>query len=132
MKMRWFAGAMVVGLAVGSAAWLDSVKTVKGTLPGKVTGMTAAKVDLETAGGAAKEVPVNQIQTIFYQDEPAELRTAKTHVLAGHYAEALAALERIKDEVSRPAIQQDIDFYKAFCAVGWHWAAAERSPTPAG
>ena len=37
-------------------------------------------------------------------------------MLAGHYAEALAALERIKEDADRPEIQQDIEFYKALCA----------------
>jgi hypothetical protein len=100
MKLRWFIGAVVVSFAAGSASQaLDSVKTMKGPpVSGRVVGMTPVKVELEQGanGGIAKEIPVNQIQTIYYEDEPTELKIAKGHVLGGRYAEALASLQRIK------------------------------------
>jgi len=43
------------------------------------------------------------------------LKTAKNQAIAGRYAEALAAIERIKDEPDRPEIQKDIEYYKALC-----------------
>jgi tetratricopeptide (TPR) repeat protein len=119
MKTLWYVAAVVLSLAVGSVSQaLDSVKTLKSSLPGHVVGMSPVQVDLEQGanGSVPKEIPVNQIQTVFYEDEPAELKTAKTHVLAGRYSDAATALERIKDEVTRPEIKQDIEFYKALCA----------------
>lgn len=119
MKMRWLVAAAVLSFALGGASHaLDSIKTLKSTLPGHVVGMSPVKVDLEQGvnGSVPKEIPVNQIQTVYYEDEPAELKTAKTHVIAGHYSDAATALDRIKEEVTRPEIKQDIEFYKALCA----------------
>ena len=118
MKMRCLVLSLALGCAVGSVGWaIDSIKTSKGLLYGEVVGMDSVKVDLQkTAGSALQHVPVNEIQTIFYQGESPNLKIAKNHVLGGHYAEAVAALERIKDEPDRPEVQQDIEFYKALCA----------------
>ena len=97
MKMRWLVYAAVASLAAGNACRaIDTVKTLKSTVPGRIAALSPVKVDLEQgASGVTKEIPVNQIQTIFFEDEPAELKTAKTHMLGGRYAEALMALERI-------------------------------------
>ncbi len=118
MRTRWLVWAAVASLALGSVSQaIDTVKTTKNALPGRVVGATPAMVELEQGvNKPPKEIPVNQIQTIFYEHEPPDLKTAKTHVLAGRYAEALAAIERIKGDPSRPEIQQDIEFYKALVA----------------
>jgi tetratricopeptide (TPR) repeat protein len=117
MKMRWLVLATIAISAAGNVGRaVDSIKTAKSTLPGQVVGMSPVQVELEQgASGVTKEIPVNEIQTIFFDNDPVELRTAKTHVLGGRYVEALAALERIKEEPSRPEIRQDIEFYKALC-----------------
>jgi tetratricopeptide (TPR) repeat protein len=44
------------------------------------------------------------------------LRAAKKQALDGHYADALAALERIKEKLTRAEMQQDVEFYKALCS----------------
>lgn len=119
MKTCSLVAAVVLSLAVGSVSQaLDSIKTTKSTLPGHVVGMSPLKVDLEqgASGSLPKEIPVNQIQAVFYEDEPAELKTAKNNVVAGRFTDAANALERIKDEVTRPEIRQDVEFYKALCA----------------
>lgn len=117
MRMRWLVLAAVAIFAAGNVSLaFDSIKTTKSTLLGQVVGMSPVQVDLEQGSvGVTKEIPVNQIQTIFFENDPVELKTAKTHVLGGRCVEALAALERIKDEPSRPEIRQDIEFYKALC-----------------
>ncbi len=118
MKRRCLIPTLVVCLAVGGPARaFDSIKTEQGTVPGRVVEMDSTKVLFQKSlGGAlAKEIPVNQILTIYFDGEPRDLKTAKNHVLGGHYAEALAALERIKKEPSRPEIRQDIEFFKALC-----------------
>ncbi len=119
MNRRCLITALGLLTALGaSARAYDSVKTDKATVPGTVIGMDATKVDFRKSlgGGLAKEIPVNQIKTIFFDGEPIDLKTAKNHVLGGHYAEALAALERIDREPKRPEIRQDIEFYTALCA----------------
>ncbi len=118
MKMRWLVGVAVMSLALaGVAQALDTVKTTKAPVPGRVVSVTAVTVELEQGmNKPPREIPVNQIQTILYDREPPDLRAAKNHVLAGRYAEALAAIERIKTEGNRPEIEQDIEFYRALCA----------------
>ena len=118
MKMRSVILALAMSFAVGGVSQaLDSVKTAKSTLLGRVVGTSPMKVDLEQgASGKTRVIPVNQIQTVFYEGEPVELKTAKIHVFGGHYAEALAALERIQENVDEPTIRQDIEFYRALCA----------------
>jgi len=118
MKKRSVVPAFVLLLATTAAGWaLDTVvQTTKTKQGGRVVGMSPIKVDLEQGAGITKEIPVNQVVTILFEDDPGELKIAKTHVVAGRFAEAQQALERIKDDVGRPEIQQDIDFYKALCA----------------
>ncbi len=118
MRTRWLVWAAAASFALGGVSRaIDTVKTTKNALPGQVVGATPVTVEIEQgANKPPKEIPVNQIQTIYYEREPSDLKTAKTHVLAGRYAEALAAIERIKTDSSRPEIQQDIEFYKALCA----------------
>ena len=120
MKLRHLILVVALGLsAAGAGQAFDSVKTTKSSLVGRVVGMSAANVELEqTTAGAAKttNIPANQVQMIFFDGEAAGLKEAKAHVLAGRYAEALAALERIRDEPDAPDVQQDFQFYKALCA----------------
>ena len=117
--MRVIASILVAAtcLAVAGVGRADSVKTLKSTIPGQITEMDPEKVVLRAIGDKTIEVPVNEIQTIFFDTDPTELRTAKTYVLTNRFAEAQAALERIKDDVTgRPENEQDVEFYKAICA----------------
>jgi len=118
MKLRCLIAGLAWVAAVGGlcAAW-DTVKTDQGNVSGRVVSMDSKTIKFQSATGAAlaKDIPVNQIQTIYFDGEPRDLRIAKNHAISGHYAEALAALERIKQDPSRVEIRQDIEYYKAFC-----------------
>ena len=119
MRTCWAIGAVILSLIAGSASQaFDTVKTAKVGMSGHVIGITSVKVDLQQTGAAAllKEIPVNQILTIYFEDDPKELKTAKDHVLEGRYTEALAAIGRIKKEPGRAEVLDDIEFYKALCA----------------
>jgi tetratricopeptide (TPR) repeat protein len=119
MKTRYFVLAAAVSLAAaGVSSAIDSVKIANKPLcRGRVVSMSPLKVTIEEgAEGQTKDIPVNQIQAVSYENEPIDLKTAKAHVLNNRYAEAMTALERIKEDSGRPEIQQDIDFYKALCA----------------
>jgi tetratricopeptide (TPR) repeat protein len=104
-------------IAAASQAF-DTIKTGKATLYGEVVGMDSTKVDFRQSSGASlvKQIPVNQIETAFYEGEPSDLRLAKNHVLGGRYADALAALKKIEKTPDRQEMRQDIEFYKALCA----------------
>lgn len=120
MKRCWAVCAAVLVLVVSGvsqAAMFDTIKTIKTGLPGRVINISSVKVEYEGAGAAAlvKEVPVNEVLTIYFGDDPKELKTARDRVLEGRYAEALAALGRVKGEPAQAEIRQDLEFYKALC-----------------
>ncbi|MCE5266573.1 MAG: tetratricopeptide repeat protein [Planctomycetaceae bacterium] len=116
--------SLAIGLAlVFAMAWaspavaLDTIRTSTGAMAGRVTGMSATSVQLaQGTAGTTKYVPVNQIQVIHYEGEPRDLRSAKAQMAEGKYVEALAALQKIKEEPTRPEIQEDVAFYKALAA----------------
>ena len=117
MKTRCAILAAAICLATVPVGWaLDSVKTTSATTKGKVT-----RIDRHTVvvvrGNISKEVPVNQIVMVYFDDDPTEMKTARSHLLNGRYEEALEALNKVNPQnVGRPEIKQDIEFYKAFCA----------------
>jgi tetratricopeptide (TPR) repeat protein len=118
--VRWRFGlvAIVASLSVAGQSRADSVKTVRGVFAGHVADMTAVKIDLQPAvsSNAPKGIPVNQIITIFFENEPTSLRAAKTHLVEGRYSDALAELNRVKEKGTREEIKQDLEFYKALCS----------------
>ncbi len=118
MRIGWAIGAVILSLAAGASQAFDTVKTTKIGMSGHVLSMTSVSVELQQTNLAAlrKEIPVNQILTIYYDEDPKELKAAKDHVLEGRYQEAQAAMGRIKKEPGRQEVLQDIEFYKALCA----------------
>jgi tetratricopeptide (TPR) repeat protein len=110
--------SLAVSLAIGGAcAAFDTIKTRKGSLYGAVIGMDSAKVELrQTSNALVKQIPVNEIEVIYYEGEPPDLKTAKTHILNGRYAEALTVLNKIEKMPDRQETVQDIEFYKALCS----------------
>jgi tetratricopeptide (TPR) repeat protein len=119
MRKRCLALTLVLSCAVGgAAAAFDRIKTSKGTLYGEIVGMDSAKVEIRQSGGngLVKQIPANDIQAVFYEGEPLELKAAKNHVLADRFAEAWTALKKIGKTPERPEVVQDVEFYKALCA----------------
>jgi tetratricopeptide (TPR) repeat protein len=116
MKLHlWFLALVIAFLSISTSRG-DSVKTNKSSVPGRVVEMSPEKVVVEV-NSLSKDIFVNEIQTIFYDSDPSDLKMAKNHVLNGRFAEAQAALERIKEgEATRPENIQDIEFYTALCA----------------
>ena len=120
MKRRCLTAALLWATALGGAcSAFDTLKTDQGNLTGRIVGMDAKAVKFQKIAGnaLAKEIPINQIQMIHFDNEPRDLNKAKKYVLSGQYQEALASLDRIKpDQVQRPEIKKDIEFYKAICS----------------
>jgi tetratricopeptide (TPR) repeat protein len=118
MNRRCLMLSLVAALILGGTAQaFDTIKTTGRKLSGHVRGMDSTKIDFEqgAAGGVVQEVPVNEVRTIYYEAEPGDLTAAKNHVLAGRCADALVALERIKEGRGRREIHEDVEFYKALC-----------------
>lgn len=120
---RRFIRVLALWLAMSAVPWsaaaraFDVVKTTVGpSITGRVTKMSALEVTAEQ-GQMPKNVPINQIEVIYYDNEPTLLKTARTAVAAGRYEDALAAMEKIDPAtVQRAEIMQDIEFYKALSA----------------
>ena len=109
--------AALLCLAVCASGWaFDTVKTTKSTLSGgQVVKMSPLEVSYERSG-VSKEVPVNEITSIIYDNEPSSLQIARIAVANGRYEDALTAIGKINlEEVERTEIKQDVAFYKALC-----------------
>jgi len=116
MKRRYLLPAVAGLLAMAApAAAFDTIKTVSETVRGRVISISPAEVVVEV-NAVEQPVKANQIVTIFYDDEPQSLYTAKTNVINGAYENGLEQLERIDASgVNRPEIQADLAYYKAYC-----------------
>jgi tetratricopeptide (TPR) repeat protein len=102
---------------VASAAWAaDVVKVTQTSMSGQVTEMNAFEVTLEQ-GNSTRKIQVNDIEAIYYDEEPTAMKTARTAIDAGRYEDALTALEKINvNEIQRAEIKQDVEFYKALAS----------------
>ena len=110
-----FSAACAWLAAVANCAALDSIKTKAGGILCKIVASSPVKVSIEQgANSESKEIPVNQIDVIYYSEEPASLKNAKNNILAGHDEEALNMLAHLKtDLISRRELREDIEFYTA-------------------
>jgi tetratricopeptide (TPR) repeat protein len=119
MNRRCLTLTLVLSCAIGGAARaFDTIKTNKGASLGNVVAMDSTKVEFRQSSGSSlvKHIPVNQIEIILYEGEPSDLKQAKNHLLAGRYAAALTALNKIEKTPDREAVRQDLEFYKALCS----------------
>lgn len=83
------------------------------TVRGRITAQNDFEVTVEQAG-KSRAVPVNQILSIRYDNEPASLSTVRTAIDAGRYEDALEVLQRLPLGTSpRVELKRDFDFYKA-------------------
>jgi tetratricopeptide (TPR) repeat protein len=118
---RWLILAVVIFVAlcrsgVSAQTTIDRVRTTHGSETGRVTGMTPLEVTVDKASAGIEQVPVNEITTIVFHGEPAELSQARTNARNGSYATALEALKKIDvAAVDRDYVKQDVQFYRALC-----------------
>ncbi len=115
MNKRRVVLAAAAWLAVSPLARADVVIKVEGQAMGDVVRTSATEVTLQTRGSSTStKVPVNEIRSIRYSDEPARLNTARTAIDAGRNEDAVTGLEGINvAEIRRKEIQEDVAFYTA-------------------
>ncbi len=110
---------LVAGVCLGNTcAWaFDMVRTTSEVVYGKVVKMSPQQVVVEKGtGGLQQEIPVNEIITIYYDDDPALLKAARGHLAEGRYEDALASLEKVDPaRITLPEIRQDVEYYTAYC-----------------
>ncbi len=103
--------AVTFPAVIASAA--DVIQLANQTVAGKITQMTKTEVVIEATSGP-RTIPVNQIQSISWDGEPATLKNVRMAMQVSQYEDVIAAVDRIKMEaISRPEIRQDIEFYRA-------------------
>ncbi|MCS7306873.1 MAG: tetratricopeptide repeat protein [Thermoguttaceae bacterium] len=80
--------------------------------------MTPLEVVVDFAGQEQK-IPVNEIQSIVFQGEPAALNTVRSYAAVGRYQDALDILNDPKkippEDLDRPILKQEVEFYKGYC-----------------
>jgi tetratricopeptide (TPR) repeat protein len=95
----------------------DRVRLTRGSEAGEVSKMTRYEITLDKGAVGTVPVAVNDIRSIVFEGEPAELTQARINAGNGAFAKSLGLLEKIAaDQVKRDFIKQDIEFYKANCA----------------
>jgi tetratricopeptide (TPR) repeat protein len=95
----------------------DRVRLVRGSEAGEVSDMTRLEVTVNKGLPGTRAIAVNQIKSIQFDGEPAELSQARVNAGNGAYSKALQLLEKIDTgQVQRDFIKQDIEFYQALCA----------------
>jgi len=116
MSLRGIIVAAAVGLTASVAGADDLIKTTTTSVGGRVTQMSAQEVTVEK-GAVVKTLPVNEVEAIYYDEEPASMKTARTALEAGRYEDARDTLAKINPaDIDRKEIKQDLEFYKALVA----------------
>ncbi len=116
MHRRIILPAAALGLMIAASAMADTIVTADGKLTGKVTQTSPTEITLDQSG-VSKTVPINEIENIYFEDEPMPLRNARNICRTGRYEEALDLLEKINvDDIDRAEIKQEIQFYRGMAS----------------
>jgi len=82
-------------------------------IPGDVTQMSPLEVKVKQ-GSTEKSIPVNEIDYIGWNAEPAQLKNMRAKLKAGDYEFVIQTADKIKPEdLKRKEMRQDVDFYRA-------------------
>lgn len=96
---------------------LDSVRRVGGAaVSGTVQAATKNEVRIDKTVGGSETIPINEVEAIFYDGEPPNLRLVRTAVANGAFANALATLDKIDPATAtKPEHKSEMQFYRAYC-----------------
>lgn len=104
--------ACLMSAAVAPAA--DSIKTLKASMSGEITEITPIEVTINRAGDKTDKVPVNEIDSIRFDGEPAQMIQVRNAITAGRFQDALKFLDKIDAAaVENENVKCDMEFYKA-------------------
>ena len=126
-------GKQVLRVMILAAAWLlltaasgravESVETTAKEKPivrGRIVGITPQQVEVELAnsGGATRQIAVNEIKKVMFEDEPRGLFDARASIANGDYGQALERLEKLTaaDIGKRETVNTEVEYFKAYCA----------------
>jgi len=104
---------LLAPICLGQA--VDRIRVKGGSQAGEITKMSPVSVTIERNGNAT-EVPVVDIRSIIFKDEPSELTQARLNANNGGYESALSTLESTNlANVKNKFIRQELEYYQAFC-----------------
>ncbi len=92
----------------------------EGTRSVSVSAMTADGVAVEYESKGEKKsavLPAEQILWLQYEDEPLNLSAARVEIQVGNYEDALEKLGAIEEEIKEPAIQQELEWNRAYATI---------------
>ena len=92
----------------------------EGTRSVSVSAMTADGVAVEYESKGEKKsavLPAEQILWLQYEDEPLNLSAARVEIQVGNYEDALEKLGAIEEEIKEPAIQQALEWNRAYATL---------------
>jgi len=106
---------LIASLAVTAGVLAaDTIRTQEDTYAGRLTSMSPTEVKIEVSG-LEKEVPVNEIVAVYYDGEPAALKSGRANLQNRAYENALEAVSRIDtSSITRQDIRQEVAFIEAY------------------
>ncbi len=114
--------AVALTLALAATAGADEVVLISNTtynapggrVRGQIQGETPTSVQIQATVGGAQEIPVDQIEQINYDGQPASLPLAQTRESAGAMAEAAELYQKSATEAAgKPLIATAAEFGRA-------------------
>jgi tetratricopeptide (TPR) repeat protein len=116
MKRAMLFAGLFWFIAADAAYSLDQIQKKTGEyVRGNIESMTPTVITL-SANGASREIPVNEIKRIQFENSPQSLQDAQKALLDGEYEKGADALANEIVEDKRPEVAQEIAFCKAYCA----------------
>ena len=114
-KLTTIPAALLIGVLWSSTAHAqrDQVFGERGTpTTGTITEVTPTTVTVQV-GTTSRSFPVNEVQRINLDGEPAELRRAREAMQQGRYEDVRAELAKIVvADIRRELVKQDVEYYK--------------------
>ncbi len=93
----------------------DRVQRRNGIDSGTITGTTPLGITI-TKGGVASKIPAEEIRSVQFAEEPGEFRSIRAALGRERFDTAWETLQKIDPStVTRPEIQQELDFLLAHC-----------------
>ncbi|WP_425398318.1 tetratricopeptide repeat protein [Aeoliella sp.] len=94
----------------------DRIRVIGGgSESGEIIRMSPVTVTIQK-GGESKDIPVNEIRSIIFRNEPSELTQARLNATNAGYESALSRLSAInKNTLTSDFIKQDVEYYTAYC-----------------
>ena len=88
----------------------DRAQRRNGIDSGSVTATTPLGVTI-SKGGVTSKIPAEEIKSIQFEGEPAELNSARTQFLRGRFDTSAELLKKVtRDKITRPEVTQELDF----------------------